>query len=114
MLPLPSLRVETACASSSTAVEVAALGVASGMYETVLVGGVEKMSSLKTEKVTEALMSGVDIAYEYPVGATNPALYAMMANAHFKKYGSRWEQLAAIAIKNHHNASYKSQGAVPL
>jgi len=113
LLPLPSLRVETACASSSTAVEVAALGVASGMYETVLVGGVEKMSSLKTEKVTEALMSGVDIAYEYPVGATNPALYAMMANAHFKKYGSRWEQLAAIAIKNHHNASLNPKAQYP-
>ncbi len=71
------------------------------------------MSSLKTEKVTEALMSGIDIAYEYPVGVTNPALYAMMANAHFKKYGSRWEQLAAIAIKNHHNASLNPKAQYP-
>ncbi len=105
LLPVPSYRIETACASSSTAVEVAALGVASGLYDTVLVGGVEKMSTLKTETMTEALMSGVDIAYDYPAGVTNPALYAMMANAHFRKYGSKWEQLAAIAVKNHHNAT---------
>ncbi len=105
LLPKPSFRVETACASSSTAVEVAVLGIASGMYDTVLVGGVEKMSSLKTEMVTEALMSGVDIAYDYPAGVTNPALYAMMANAYFNEYGTSWEQLAAVAVKNHHNAT---------
>jgi acetyl-CoA C-acetyltransferase len=29
----------------------------------------------------------------------------MMAMAHFQKYGSTWEQLATISIKNHHNAS---------
>jgi acetyl-CoA C-acetyltransferase len=50
-------------------------------------------------------MSGVDVAYDYPAGVTNPALYAMMANAHFSRYGSSWEQLAAITIKNHHNAT---------
>jgi acetyl-CoA C-acetyltransferase len=105
LIPKPSFRIETACASSSTAVEVAALGIASGMYDTVLVGGVEKMSSLKTEMVTEALMSGVDVAYDYAAGVTNPALYAMMTNDHFNKYGSRWEQLAAVAMKNHHNAT---------
>lgn len=109
LLPIPSFRVETACASSSTAIEVAAFGVASGAYNTVMVGGVEKMSTLKTENVTEALMSGVDVAYDYPAGVTNPALYAMMANAHFNRYGSRWEQLAAIAIKNHHNATMNSK-----
>ncbi|MBS7623692.1 hypothetical protein KEJ39_08510, partial [Candidatus Bathyarchaeota archaeon] len=105
LLPIPSLRVETACASSSAAIEVAALGIASGAYDTVLVGGVERMSTLKTEDATQALMSGVDMAYDHPAGVTNPALYAMMANAHFNRYGSRWEQLAAITIKNHHNAT---------
>jgi acetyl-CoA C-acetyltransferase len=105
LLPVPSFRIETACASSSTAVEIAALGIASGMYDTVMVGGVEKMSTLETEMMTEALMSGVDVAYDYPAGVTNPALYAMMANAHFHKYGSTWEQLTAITVKNHHNAT---------
>jgi acetyl-CoA C-acetyltransferase len=105
LLPVPSFRVETACASSSAAIEVATFGIASGAYDTVMVGGVEKMSTLRTEDVTEALMSGVDVAYDYPAGVTNPALYAMMANAHFSRYGSSWEQLAAITIKNHHNAT---------
>ena len=50
-------------------------------------------------------MSGLDHAYECNLGATNPGLYAMMANAYFHKYGSTWEQLATISIKNHHNAS---------
>jgi acetyl-CoA C-acetyltransferase len=105
LLPVPSTRVETACASSSTALEMGTLAIASGMYDIVLVGGVEKMSSLPTDEMTWALMSGMDQAYECPLGVSNPALYAMMAMAHFQKYGSTWEQLTSISIKNHHNAS---------
>ncbi len=103
--PKPSIRVENACASSGVAFQMGVMAVASGMYETVMVGGVEKMTRLSTEAITDALAMGVDNAYEYPAGLTNPGLYAMMAVAHFKRYGTCWEQLAAMAIKDHHNSS---------
>jgi acetyl-CoA C-acetyltransferase len=32
-----------------------------------------------------------------------------MANAHFNKFGSNWEQLASIAIKNHENGALNSK-----
>jgi len=105
LLPIPSTRIETACASSSTALEMGVLAIASGMYDMVLVGGLEKMTALRTDEVTWALMSGMDQVYESPQGVSNPALYAMMGMAHFKKYGSSWDQLASISIKNHYNAS---------
>ena len=105
LLPIPATRIETACASSSTALEMGVFSIASGMYDIVIVGGLEKMTTLQTDEMTWALMSGMDQAYETPPGVSNPALYAMMAMAHFKKYGSSWEQLAAISIKNHRNAS---------
>jgi len=103
--PKPSIRIETACASSGVAFQMGVMAIASGVYDTILVGGVEKMTRLRTEEITDALAMCVDNAYEYPAGLTNPGLYAMMAVAHFKKYGTHWEQLAAMAIKNHHNAS---------
>ncbi len=103
--PIPSTRIETACASSSAALEVGVFAIASGMYDVVLVGGVEKMTTLKVDEMTWALMSGLDHAYECPAGVTNPGLYAMMANAYFHKYNSNWEDLASVSIKNHHNAS---------
>jgi len=46
-----------------------------------------------------------DAIYEVGAGFTFPGLYAALATAHFAKYGSTWEQLAAITIKNHHNGA---------
>ncbi len=105
LLPIPSIRVENACASSGVAFQMGVMAIASGLYNTVMIGGVEKMTRLNTEEITDVLAMGVDNAYEFPSGLTNPALYAMMAMAHFNKFGSNWEQLSAISIKNHHNAS---------
>jgi len=103
--PVPASRIEDACASSGVAVNVAAMAIASGAYDVVMVGGVEKMRGLSTEGVTDTLAMAADAIYEVGVGFTFPGLYATLASAHFAEYGSTWEQLAAIAIKNHHNGS---------
>jgi acetyl-CoA C-acetyltransferase len=39
------------------------------------------------------------------MGATFPGLYAMMARLHMHKYGTTQKQLAAVAVKNHHNGT---------
>jgi len=103
--PIPAVRVEDACASSGVAVQLGILAIASGAFDVVMVGGVEKMRTLSTEAVTDILAMASDALYETAVGITFPALYASMATAHFARYGSTWEQLAAIAIKNHHNGA---------
>ncbi|MFH2112149.1 MAG: beta-ketoacyl synthase N-terminal-like domain-containing protein [Candidatus Bathyarchaeota archaeon] len=103
--PIPATRIETACASSGAAVNVGALAVASGLYDVVLVGGVEKMRNLDTGQVTDTLALAADASYEAAMGFTFPGLYAAMADAHFSKHGSTWEQLAAIAVKNHVNGA---------
>lgn len=105
LCPIPAWRTESACASSAYAFMTGVLAIASGIYDVVLVGGVEKMTELTTEQVTDALsMAGCD-DYELPPGATFPGLYALMAQAYFKKYGATWEQLQAVPIKNHHNGT---------
>jgi len=103
--PVPAVRIEDACASSGIAMQMGVLGIASGAFDVLMVGGVEKMRTLSTEAVTDTLAMASDQIYEASVGMTFPGLYAAMASAHFAKYGSTWEQLCAIAIKNHHNAT---------
>jgi len=103
--PRPAVRVEAACASSGVAVNLGALAVASGLYDVILVGGVEKMRNLDTSQVTDTLAMAADTSYEAAMGFTFPGLYAAIADAHFNSYGSTWEQLASIAVKNHVNGA---------
>src|SRR5258706_9332932 len=51
MAGIPSTRVEAACASSGSAFFHAVSAVAAGLYDIVLVGGVEKMTSQPTARV---------------------------------------------------------------
>lgn len=101
--PIPAFRVEDACASSGVAINLAAMAIYSGVFDVVLVGGVEKMRNLGTEEITDALAYAADQEYEVSVGFTFPGLYASMASSHFKKYDSSWEELASVTIKNHKN-----------
>jgi acetyl-CoA C-acetyltransferase len=108
LCPVAGWRTESACASSAYAFLTGVIGIASGLYDVVLVGGVEKMTELSTEQVTDALSMAACDDYELPPGATFPGLYALLAQAYFKKYGATWEQLQAVPIKSHHNGSLNS------
>jgi acetyl-CoA C-acetyltransferase len=101
--PITATRVEAACASSGVAMNQGIIAIASGLYDVVLVGGVEKMRTLGTSEVTDILAMASDVSYEAAMGFTFPGLYAAITMAHFKKYGSKWEQLANITTKNHMN-----------
>jgi len=101
---IPAIRVEGACASGSLAFRQGLIAVASGLYDMVLVGGVEKMAHLSTESVTEGIASASDFAQEANQGATFPALFAMIANRYFHEYGNVREAMAICAVQNHENA----------
>jgi len=101
--PIPATRVESACASGGVAFRQAFLEVASGASEIVLAGGVEKMTD--GADVTDVLATAADQEYEVYHGITFPGLYAMIAQAHMKQFGTTREQLAAVAVKNHRNGA---------
>jgi len=103
LLPLPSVRIESACASSGAALRCGISALLSGMYDIVMVGGVEKMTHRTTPEVTEFLAMASDFPFEQWNGITFPGLYALMATAHMHKYGTTEEQMAMVAVKNHHN-----------
>ena len=100
----PATRYESACASAGVAVREAVRTVAAGHVDVVLAGGMERMTNLPTDEVTEGLAMAADDLFEVRAGVTFPGAYALMATAYFEAYGGSRRDLAHIASKNHENA----------
>jgi acetyl-CoA C-acetyltransferase len=102
---VPSTRIEAACASSGSAFFHAWSEVAAGIYDIVMVVGVEKMTSQPTARVSQILAEAGDCSGEMAAGNTFASLFAMIANRHMHDFGTRKEHLAAVAVKNHANGA---------
>ncbi|MGD1992100.1 MAG: hypothetical protein PVI59_02795 [Anaerolineae bacterium] len=105
LTPRPATRIEDACASSGVALREGVIAVASGLYDIVLVGGIEKMTNLPTERVTDTLATAGDALYEIPAGFTFPGFYAAMATAYMDRHGATPETFMQVGIKNHENGA---------
>ncbi|MEK9723461.1 MAG: thiolase family protein [Rhodospirillaceae bacterium] len=91
---LPIVNIENACSSSSTAFREAYIAVGAGVYDAVLVIGVEKLTTfgggtLPLEKED----------WEVSHGLVMPALYAMRAKRYMHEYGLTEDQLAMVSVK---------------
>lgn len=113
MGPMPSTRVESACASGGLAMRAGVMEIASGFSDFVMVGGVEKMNDCSADQATVALASAADAEYEGYQGVTFPGLYAMIAKAHMEKHGTTREQLAMVSAKNHGHGSMNPMAQFP-
>ncbi len=108
LVPIPSTRVEGACASGGLALRQAVIDVSSGLHDIVVAAGIEKMTDVLTGAATGALATAADQEWEVFVGATFPGLYALMARRHMYEFGTTEEQMAAVAVKNHRNACFNT------
>lgn len=103
---LPMTHVENACASGSAAVHQGIRAILSGLADTVLVVGVEKMTHASGTEVSRALL-GADpelAGTDSPTGFAG--IFADIAQAYLDRYGAaEWlgGVLGKIAAKNHHN-----------
>jgi len=128
---IPMVNTENACASSSTAFQLAWLYVASGMYDIALAVGMEKMYQQDKSRVFASFMAGTDVELVQQMLARMQAeaekkakeggaeesggpgksrsvfmdLYAAGARFHMQRYGTTKEQFAKIAVKNHYHGS---------
>ena len=121
---LPVYNMENACASGSTAFHTAWMAVAGGMYDVVLALGVEKLYDEDKKKSFAALGSAVDVeaaaAFARELNRDRGAdaaegagerrsvfmdFYASEAREHMARYGTRREDYALVAVKNHGNGS---------
>lgn len=110
----PVVNVENACASGSTGIHVARGLIRSGQYETVLVLGIEKMSTRGKAHAVEALKGALDREEtgsedrresEANVRSVFMEIYAEKARAHAARFGSTVEDYAAVVVKNRQHAS---------
>ncbi|MHB1867815.1 MAG: thiolase domain-containing protein [Nitrososphaerales archaeon] len=101
---VPASTIESACASGSAAIREAWVNIGAGLYDCMLVVGVEKVSQLDTITATTYFSFGSDYIFEGACGASFPGLYGALARAHMTKFGTTEEQLATVAVKNHENA----------
>ena len=102
---IPATKVENACASGGYAIRSALLSILTGQCKVALVGGVEKMRDIPSERGRAWLGVGGDTEWERWHGLTFPAVFALMATRHMHEYGTTREQLAKVAVKNHKNGS---------
>jgi acetyl-CoA C-acetyltransferase len=100
----PTLRVETATSSGAAAFYAAFAQVASGLCDSVLVVGGEKMTHLATPRVSEIIGRSID-PYERSYGATMPALAGLITRALLARKLVTPREIAQVAVKNHANAA---------
>lgn len=81
------------------------MAVASGMMDTVLVIGVEKMLDTPPKKTTAALAQAADADYETPSGVTFVALNALVMRRYMHEYGYNHDDFAPFAINAHANGA---------
>lgn len=104
----PMMSVENACASSSSAFHLAAMAVASGSYDTVLVVGAEKMTSTDRSRAGKALAAAVDVEgteQDTSSGSVFMEIYAAEARDYMRRTGATERDIATVAAKNSHNGS---------
>ncbi len=102
-MTIPVIRMEAACASGGAALFSGVMALKK--YKKVLVLGLEKMNQSSSFENSKSISLAGDYLYDYGEGLLFPAAYALMAQAHMKKYGSSLDDLARVSLKNHKNAN---------
>jgi len=105
----PIFNVENACASGSSAYFLARNAIASGMWETVLVVGTEKMAHLDRTVTYRALESASDLTDRDGSSDHSSSVFMTIYAEKIKKYmkatGATREDFAWVVVKNHDHAA---------
>lgn len=104
---IPMLQVENASASGSTAFRLACHDVAAGTSDVALVLGVDKVSP------TFGGTSDTGVPVLAAAHVPPPAHFALLAAEYLDRSGATPAQLAAVAVKNHANASLNPHAQRP-
>lgn len=100
---IEAIRVEAAGASGGAALRQAYIAVASGVVDTALVLGVEKLTDKVGSSVSAALGSAADADWEAAHGATQPALAALIMQRYMHEQHLSLQQFAGFSVNAHSN-----------
>jgi len=101
---IEAVAVETACGSGGGALRIGYQAVASGIHQTVIVCGVEKMTDSINCATTAALAMAADADFEVSQGVSFVAINALLMQRYMYEYGLKHEDFAPFAINAHRNA----------
>jgi len=102
-LNIPIIRIETACASSSVALNQAMNSLKK--TPNIMIIGVEKMTGTKLISPVDAIAMAGDHEHDYEQGLIFPAAYAIIAQQYMKKYQIGHDVLERVSYINHKNAN---------
>lgn len=102
---IEAVTVEAADASGGAALRQAVLAVKSGLVETALVVGVEKMTDQVGSLATAVLASSLDADYEAIHGLTVAGMGALLMRRYMHEYGVAVEDFANFSVNAHTNGS---------
>jgi acetyl-CoA C-acetyltransferase len=104
LLDIPVSRLENACATGNDAVRHGLLGVASGLYDVVLVVGADKVRETSARSTFWDWMGMTrDMAWDFPLGLVAPANFALHVARYLHESPATREHMAMVAVKNHHH-----------
>jgi acetyl-CoA C-acetyltransferase len=104
LTPAGAETIENGPASGASAIKQAYMAIASGMHETVMVIGAERMREVNNLDATDFVATLTHPLAEYIYGVTLPSLAGMFTRLYMEKYGVTSRHLAMVAVKNHANA----------
>jgi acetyl-CoA acetyltransferase len=125
---VPVYTVENACASGSSAFNLASIALEAGVCDIALAVGVEKMNVPDKARMFAVFDGGWDVSavdqnrdtllalgagIDPPAGTTSAKpysvfmdVYAALARSHMHRYGTTQRQFAAVSAKNHQHAEH--------
>ncbi len=103
---IEAVKVEAACGSAAAAFRQGVLAIASGMVESVVCVGVEKLTEMSGYATTQGLASAADADYETAMGMNFVAINALLMQRYMYEFGYRKQDFAAFGISAHENATH--------
>lgn len=108
-----ALKVEAANGAGAGALHVAYLAVASGLYDSVVVVGVEKMTEASNCAATAATSLAGDADYEATLGISPAAQAALIMRRYMYEYDLVANDLAGFSVNAHANAANNANAMYP-
>jgi acetyl-CoA C-acetyltransferase len=100
-----SVTIEAADASGGAAMRQAVLAVESGLIQTALVVGAEKVTDETGSAVISAMTTGLDADYEAIHGQTLAGAAALMMRRYLHEYGLAVDDFAGFSVNAHANGA---------
>ncbi|MBL8094473.1 MAG: thiolase domain-containing protein [Anaerolineales bacterium] len=101
-----AVKIEAACGSGGAAVRQALMAVASGVMDSALAVGVEKMTDTVPATTTGGLATAADSDWEAAQGVSFVALNALVMQRYLHEYGWTKDDFAPFAVNAHGNAMH--------